>query len=149
MHGIPGGATLLDKQRDDVPPDLVWDAENPMKVNSCTGSVQMHVDSCDGQCNKLELDELDIKVENERRAWSRIGMDTAQYNANQLRQDVQIQTMIQLIQTKLNIMDEEFNEIFKKNMLEMMTSVRMSRQALLKEREDAIFVATTPPTPKH
>lgn len=107
-----------------VPDDIVWDPENPLRVNGCSGHAEEHTLECKGDCDKLDMDELDIRIENERRAWARVGMDTSNYQANQLRQDIQLQTITQILQDKLGITIKDFNAVFKPLMLEHMMEVR-------------------------
>lgn len=151
MPNIPGGATLLDKSRSlpEVPPDIPWDPENPLVVNSCCGHSDIHADDCEGDCDTSVMEEYDIKIENEKRAWARLGMDTQHYNANQLRQDVQIQTLIKLMQKKLFISDDEFNEVFKPAMLELLQGVRHAQEEAIERMNSSKLVAITPTKPLH
>lgn len=115
-------AMLLQKMN--VPPDLEWDANNPPQVNACTGHSEIHQPNCDGNCEKMTMDEFDIKIENERRAWQRIGLDKSNYQADQLRQDVQLKTIMDVLIQRLGISPEEFNAVFKPNMLNLMQDIR-------------------------
>lgn len=112
------------KSRVLVPPDIVFDPNNPLTVNSCSGHPDEHAPGCDGFCTKNVVDELDIRIENEKRAWARLGMVTQGYESYDLRQDAQIHAIISVLQNKLGISDEEFNEAFKLSMLVLMQRVR-------------------------
>lgn len=108
-----------------VPDDLIWDPEHPLPVNGCNGRSHGHVEGCDGSCEKKYLDEWDVKIENERRAWARMGIEP---DANELRKEVQTQTIIRLLKQHLGIDDEAFNAIFKPLMYELLHSMRVDNE---------------------
>lgn len=115
-----------------VPDDIVWTPDEPMIVNGCSGHISQHATNCDGMCKPLQLDELDIKIENEKRAWARLGMQTQHYTANALRQDVTIAVLVDIVKEAAEVDDDAFNELFKTKMLGHMTAVRINSEDSIK-----------------
>lgn len=57
-----------------IPDDLVWDAENPPHIFSCSQDVNHHP-QCNGSCEEVQLDsELQVDLLNIARAFARLGM---------------------------------------------------------------------------
>lgn len=113
-------------------PDLVWDTDNPLEVNSCSGHSLAHNDTCDGNCPKHPIDEWDLKIENERRAWARLGL---QPNADELRKEVQVQTVIEILKDRLGVDAKEFDGYFKPKMFEVMNGLRLANEQAMKSAQ--------------
>lgn len=111
-----------------VPPDLQWDPDNPMMINSCSGHTDVHAAECDGVCERRAVDEYDVRIENENRAWARAGLNMTSISSNPLRLDARLQTIVQLVMQRLDISDEEFNAIFRPMYLDTLVSVRHNLQ---------------------
>src|ERR1700756_4209738 len=58
----------------EVPPDLVWDENNPPFIHKCSQHTE-HNPKCDGNCEGHFFDESEVKLGNEARAWARAGMN--------------------------------------------------------------------------
>lgn len=112
-----------------VPPDLEWDPDNPLVVNACTGHNEVHLPECDGECEKITMDEFDIAIENEKRAWARLGWDKGNFGPDLLLQTVQIKTLIDIVMDKLGMTHDEFNAVFKPNMLTLMKDITKNVKA--------------------
>lgn len=110
-------------------PDLEWDPNNPQMVNGCSGHSTDHTAECDGKCKMKEVDEWDIRIENENRAWFRMG---AQPDAELLRREVQIQTIIKIILEKLDMTEADFNAIFKPLMFDLLHTTRIANEEMIK-----------------
>lgn len=112
--------------------DLPWDPENPLVVNSCSGHSNLHTPDCDNHCPPKEMTEWDIKIENERRAWARLGITP---NADELRRESQIQTIIKLLDKHLGITEDQFNAEFKPIMFGIMNSLRTTNEQAIKSAQ--------------
>lgn len=71
IPGIPGNGNA-DME---IPPDLVWDEDNPPIIFPCSQHTEHHP-MCPGNDPSITLDsELQVELLNEARAWARIGMN--------------------------------------------------------------------------
>lgn len=63
-----------DSMNPDIPPDLVWDEDNPPRIFPCSQHTE-HQRGCPATEDPIELDsELQVNLLNEGRAWARAGM---------------------------------------------------------------------------
>lgn len=69
---IPNGNSIME-----VPPDLVWDEDNPPIIFGCTQHTEHHPQCPQGsECPPIQLDsESQVDLLNEARAWNRAGMN--------------------------------------------------------------------------
>jgi hypothetical protein len=118
--------------------DLVWDAENPPVVNSCTMNDGEHVKDCDGNCEQIKLDELDVMLVNERRAWVRAGMLPLAFplgvgNMPGLRTDlldleVRVVVLTRLLVESKIIDGDALNQLFKEVFHDRLHSIRVNSE---------------------
>lgn len=113
-----------------VPPNLVWDEDNPPVRNGCTGEIgEHHTDDCDGSCEKIPLSQLEVELTNEHREWARLGMHTNNISHDLFRMDNQIGALIQVVGRMLGEGGEqELNEAFQLECLKQMRGIRFTYQ---------------------
>lgn len=117
-----------------VPPNLVWDEDNPPMRNGCNGEVSNHHEQgCDGSCERTPLTELEVNLTNEHREWARVGMRTEQIPHDLFRIENQINAIIQVVGRMLGEGGEaELNEAYQEECLKQMRGIRLAYQEQVK-----------------
>lgn len=132
--------------------DIVWDEDNPPTVNSCSGNELGHIDECDGNCDPLPLTEMDVKLNNEMRAWARVGMQPLSFplgtNAtgmatNLLDLEIQITAVVAFLVGTSTVAKARLDEIYKEKFFERLNSTRLANEEKIKEArsKQALHVA--------
>jgi hypothetical protein len=130
-----------------APPDLEWNEENPPTVHSCSGNDGEHTPDCDGNCDELPLDELDVLLNNEMHAWQRAGMNPGMIPHDVLHMSTQIDTMIKMLITSPEL-SKQYNDIFRTIMLDKFRRFRENNEAgFRKARLAAELGVGQPPHP--
>lgn len=120
MPRVPG------KFNGGIPPNLVWDENNPPMKNECSGLAQIHSDECDGSCEKTPCTELEVDLMNEHRNWARLGMNTGNVIQDLFRMNNQIEAIVESL--KELIPRETLDDTFKKVMLKNMRGIREANE---------------------
>jgi hypothetical protein len=104
-----------------APDDLVWNPENPLKVNMCSKRANAHEPDCDGNCGYEELDELDVQINNERFAWMRAGLGTDMIPHNVFHMSNQIDALIEVLGYTE---DSKFSDAYRRILLNKLKAFR-------------------------
>jgi hypothetical protein len=132
--------------------DLVWDENNPITVNSCSGNELNHTDECDGNCEPRALTEMDVKLNNEMRAWARLGISPLSQplglgapgmTTNLLDLEIKVMTLIEALTTLGLVESAVLDEMFQKNFLRRLHDTRVANEDKIKEErsKESLHVA--------
>lgn len=144
---IPG-MMMHNGNSDFVPPDLVWDENDPPKIFPCSQHIT-HSPRCDGKCciEPMTIDtELQVDLLNEARAYARAGMSfkgVPEAYANSIPipgMQVELFDMLIWLQTLAEVVAEagligkdDLNEKFRANKLVIMREQRDRHEAQVRK----------------
>lgn len=139
-----------------IPEDLVWDADNPPTVNGCSLSDAFHDPGCDGNCEQIAMDEGDIKIANERLAWARAGMNILSIPvgfANEVHApgmpidlfdlEMQVEAMKSILLEKV-VSEKELNDRFKETILDKLQHIRAHNEVAVREARTRTNLGLSP-----
>lgn len=150
MSAINGG-----NDHGSIPDDMVWDPENPPKVNECTGT-ERHLPGCDGDCGELSLTESDVKLFNEKLAWARLDMNLFMIPLgfdmlgiggmpiDLLEMEAKLHGIVDVLVESGLVSVEDINEALKTRMLEKMTKVRILNADAIQKARTASMLGINP-----
>lgn len=130
-----------------VPPDLVWDDDNPPKIFPCSLDTQ-HEKGCRGQEQSIVLESrLQVEVLNEGRAWARAGMNfqgvPAAYqgvipvtgiNVELVDMLMWLEAMKELLLEISDISEFDIQERFRAKKLEFLQAIRNANEEKVKSQ---------------
>lgn len=120
-----------------IPPDLVWDENDPPIVFSCSQHTE-HAPRCDGSCEAKVCDESLVNLLNEARAYARAGMSFNGIPAamsggpwsglNVEIYDLEVRTLLlqNIIQEQFGISDDDINRQFRELKYKLLHDVRIA-----------------------
>lgn len=134
----------------EVPPDLVWDEDNPPIIFQCSQDVQHDV-RCNGHCGSVQLDsELQVTLLNEGRAWARAGMNfkgipeayqgvipVPGINVELVDLLMWLETIKDIVRELSGMSEFEFQEKFREKKLEFLSIIRETNEARVKKQRVA------------
>ena len=124
-----------------VPPDLVWDENDPPIIHNCSQHTE-HQPMCNGHCgSRPVVSELQIKLMNEARAWARLEMPMMGVPMNMPFPGIPVEIVDLLVWLEVTkdvlkeagIIEEfEFEEKYRERKLELLTAIRDRNEGRLK-----------------
>jgi len=117
-----------------VPPNIVWDEDNPPIKYACSQNV-LHGPGCDGSCGADGfMTEAQVRMENETREWQRVGMnpDGIGTRITPWNMDVKINAVVEFLNEKGIIDITELNDYFLTVKVNMMQQIREMNQEAAK-----------------
>lgn len=128
-----------------IPEDLVWDDENPPEVFNCSNHLY-HERGCDGTCGLMDLTESKVALINEGLAYARAGMEwrglpaifAGKMPINGMQVELTdvlmwLETLKKTVCELAGISEDEFDEMFRANKIEMLRSVREANEERLRK----------------
>lgn len=135
-----------------VPPDIVWDDDNPPIIHNCSQHTE-HQPRCNGYCgSKAAESELQVKLMNEARAWARLEMPFFGVPTNMPFPGIPVELVDLLCWLEVtkevlienNIIEEfAFQEKYRANKLELLTVIREKNETRIKRQR----MGVPPPPP--
>jgi hypothetical protein len=135
-----------------VPDDLVWDEDNPPVVYECSQDIT-HEMGCNGNCNSTVLNEEQVELMNEARAWARAGMSfygipTAYagqipvrgINVELFDLECKLQVFRELLIESLGIDEEEVESRFRRFKFQAMRHIREVNEAAVRRARMEQFI---------
>lgn len=117
-----------------IPPNIVWDEDNPPIAHSCSGGL-MHAPDCDGSCADGEpLKEYEVDLLNEHREWGRVGMNPGMITISSTSFDLEVRVggLSEFLVEKGIIDVEELNEFYIRMRIDRMRELRLANQDAVK-----------------
>lgn len=128
MANIPGS------YNGGVPPNIVWDPENPPIKNSCSNT-NMHVTGCDGTCERDGfMTETEVAHLNESREWGRVGMNPGMIMVPSTPFDfeMRINALVDAL-VEADVLDmEELNDRYLQTRVRRMQKLRLDNEEAAK-----------------
>jgi hypothetical protein len=141
----------------DVGPDIEWDSLNPPTVHECSFADHFHAPFCDGTCADVVMDELDVKILNEKKAWTRAGMHivAVPYGvADQVcmpgmkielfEMEAKLVGLIEAVQEAVGISDEAYNFHYRQAIYNRLKMVREANENRVKQERLAAQMGIAP-----
>lgn len=129
-----------------VPPDIVWDEDNPPMLFACSNHV-FHLPECSGNCNTMRVTEMRVKLINEGLAYARAGMNwhgvPAAYAEAIPVPGIRVELTDVLMWLELlrdlvcelaGLSIDEFDDMFTQRKFEMLHSIRERSEAHVKKQ---------------
>lgn len=121
---------------------LVYDPDNPIMVNSCSGMSVAHVHGCDELCPREALDELDIDIINEERLWAKDSMNPAAMTVDTITLNMMVHSLRRLLIKSNFATEEEIDFEFKTFKLENLRVIRMAHRDRVREAQTKRIIST-------
>ncbi len=135
----------------DPGPDLVFDADNPPTVHECSLGDTFHLPTCSGDCADIPLDELDVDLINEQKAWTRAGMMIMVTPIGVADQvcvpgmkvslfdlECKVMGLVNAVQEITGLNDDDINRHYKQAQLTRLKTVReLNEEAVRQQRTEA------------
>lgn len=150
-------ASLNGDNASHVPADVVWDEENPMTIYMCSQDIE-HDPRCNGLCPSYTPTKSQVDLINEARAWARAGMsffgiptaykDTvpiAGINVELFDLECKFQAVRSMLVEKLDMDEDEFEEMFRETKLEAMRGIREQNEAAVRRERMRSLIPAKPP----
>ena len=117
-----------------IPPNLVWDENDPLPKNKCSGST-LHLPDCNGSCGVDGFyTEGQVNFENEIREWARAGMNPDGLGTTVTMWDIEVKfnALLKYLDEAGVIVMDGLNEVYLEMKTESMRHVRMANQEAAK-----------------
>lgn len=121
-------------------PDL--DVDGEYWVNQCTGLENTHSNLCDGNCERRQLERLELEIINEERAWKRDSMNPDAIAVNGVEMNYQLQALRRLLVDKGVFTADELDDFYMNFRLENLKVLRAANRDRVKQNKVKAMLAT-------
>lgn len=114
-----------------IPPNVVWDENNPPIKHSCSDNPLVHIPDCKGDCEDGDaMGEHEVELLNEHLEWSRIGMNPQLIGTvlTPFDMDLRISVLSTFLADQGIIDLDELNVVLTRSRVERMKKLREDNQ---------------------